>query len=278
MCEPKEPCYFVKREQLNWPEIERYGFWKGEDRYLELFREAGDAKVIGESSTLYTKAPQIDGVPERIARFNPEARFIYIMRDPVERAISHYWHEVRLGHERRDIAQAILRSSIYFNVSNYAMQLNAFFKYFDRSRIRMLTFEELISDTEAVLEDLYCWLGVDPTHQAPNRRERYNVRPDEVRRIKGNGWLHRLRYTRFWNVASRLVPKQIREFGVALSERCLRPEEFDPVEARHILRKSLRHEVDSLCTLLGRSFPEWKTLHNHEVVGQGGQAITAASN
>ena len=47
------------------------------------------------------------GVAERIAKFNPEARFIYIMRDPIERTISHYWFNVRLQGEQRDMLTAI---------------------------------------------------------------------------------------------------------------------------------------------------------------------------
>ena len=49
----------------------------------------------GESSTHYTKLPIFQGVPERLFRFNPEARLIYIMRNPFDRVVSHYWHALR---------------------------------------------------------------------------------------------------------------------------------------------------------------------------------------
>ena len=81
MCHPKEPCYFVDPDQLQpeWPELWRRGYWKDEKNYLKLFEGAGNAKIIGEASTDYTKLNLFTGVPERIASFCPDARFVYIM-------------------------------------------------------------------------------------------------------------------------------------------------------------------------------------------------------
>ena len=120
MCEPKEPWYFI--EEINWS--------KGEDWYLDLFKSAGNAKVVGESSTDYTKIPKYMGVPEKIRNFNPATRFIYIMRDPVKRTISHYWHNVRLHGEKRDPLKAIQEDSLYLEVSDYAMQLDPYIQIF----------------------------------------------------------------------------------------------------------------------------------------------------
>ena len=99
MCEPKESCYFVHPAQLDCPNIKKLELWKSEEHYLELFQSANTVEIIGEASTLYAKLPRITGVPERIAQFNPDARSIYVMRDPIERAISHYWHDGRGGNE-----------------------------------------------------------------------------------------------------------------------------------------------------------------------------------
>src|SRR5271168_2107075 len=97
MSSPKEPCHFVDPQVLRgvWPEMWRNGYWASDARYLALFARAGSAAVIGEASVFYSQEPLFAGVPERIVAFNQDARFIYIMRDPVERTISHYWHRVR---------------------------------------------------------------------------------------------------------------------------------------------------------------------------------------
>ena len=68
MCEPDEPSYFVDPRQLKviWRDMWERGFWRSEAHYLQLFRSAGDAMIVGEASTNYTKLPLMAGVPEKI--------------------------------------------------------------------------------------------------------------------------------------------------------------------------------------------------------------------
>ena len=80
----KEPGFFVEELTLR----------QGEDWYLSLFEQDDRFRYRGESSTHYTKLPVFRGVAERLSRFNPEARLIYIMRNPIERLVSHYWHNI----------------------------------------------------------------------------------------------------------------------------------------------------------------------------------------
>src|SRR3954464_4011523 len=71
--DPKEPSYFLEREQLLevFPGVEKRGFWKAEANYLALFAEATSAKIIGEASANYARLDRVTGVAERIARFAP---------------------------------------------------------------------------------------------------------------------------------------------------------------------------------------------------------------
>ena len=137
----KEPQYFAPhrtRNGLPWgqgnpcPE-------PGIDWYLRLFDDAGDVKYAGESSVSYTAVPVLSGCHERIYAFNPEARLIYIMRDPVERTVSHYWHNVAGGWEDRDMLAAVKRLKDYTARSHYAMQLRPYINTFGRDRVHLLT-------------------------------------------------------------------------------------------------------------------------------------------
>jgi hypothetical protein len=103
----------------------------------------------------------VPGVPERIAAFNPEARFIYLLRDPVERAISHYWHIVRHHTEHRPIAEAVRRDRQFAAVSHYAMQLTPFPERFGRDRVAVRVHERLVADPKGGIRGVYQWLGVD---------------------------------------------------------------------------------------------------------------------
>ena len=64
----------------------------GIEWYSSLFTRVGNKQLCGEASTNYTRWPQVDGVPELIQQIIPNVKLIYIMRDPVERAFSHFVH------------------------------------------------------------------------------------------------------------------------------------------------------------------------------------------
>jgi hypothetical protein len=123
MCSPKEPSYFVEPDQLGvlQPFLWKQGYWRSEERYLKLFQSDKNELFFGEASVYYTHLPHATGVAERLNRFNPQARLIYIMRDPIERTISHYWHRVVYNDEHRTMLQAVAEDSKYCDVSYYAM-------------------------------------------------------------------------------------------------------------------------------------------------------------
>jgi hypothetical protein len=262
---PKEPCYFVDPEVLHryWPEMWERGYWRSEAAYLSLFAQAGEATVIGEASTDYAKLPRYQGVPERIAAFAPEARFLYIMRDPVDRTLSHYWHEVEYGRERRPLLEAIRTDPHYREVSHYAMQIAPYLERFGPDRVLALTFEGYKADPAATMRQVYGWLGVDPALVPEEMGEKQNVTPPVVRQTRGLGMLQRFRHSAAWSAVEGLVPKRVREWGRGLADR---PVERDAArqeadQARAYLRPLQHAETEDLSRLLGRDFPEWRTLY-----------------
>ncbi len=264
MSEPKEPCYFVDRQQIESPArevVEGWGFWRGEEHYLALFDGAGDARIVGESSTNYSKAPKMSGVPERIVRFDDEAKIVYIMRDPVERTISHYWHAVGQRKERRDLVTALEQEPHYREVSRYAFQLRPYLRLFGADRVRTLTFEELIADPLEVLRRLFEWLEVDPGFEPPTTDRRENVTPAELERVRGDGKLDELRESPAWNRLGPLVPGAVRRWGRRLAAERVDRSAEDLERAGEILRPAQLDETEELSELLGRAFPEWATLY-----------------
>src|SRR5262245_46073038 len=90
MSDLKEPHFFSSG--LGWD--------KGEEWYCSLFTEAGSATAVGESSTSYSKFPDVRHVPERAISLIPDLRVVYLVRDPIERIRSQYLHHVVMGEER----------------------------------------------------------------------------------------------------------------------------------------------------------------------------------
>lgn len=77
---------------------------KAKNGMKKKFRDCESNKKIGEKTPYYMYHPK---VPERMNEIIPEAQLIFILRNPVDRAYSHYWHEVRKGRERFSFEGAI---------------------------------------------------------------------------------------------------------------------------------------------------------------------------
>jgi len=264
MCAPEEPSYFVEPNQLRtlWPEAWDLGFWRSEDNYLDLFRENRDAIHLGEASTNYAKRPFVDGVPERIHDFNPDSRFIYLMRDPIERTISHYWHQVRHSAEHRPMLEAIKSDPQYLDVSHYAMQLTPYLDLFGPERVAVLSFEQLTYDPRAAMRPLYEWLDVDPTlADASCFDAAENVTPDVVRMAAWHGVLQQVRNSRPFRFLTPYLPRGFREKAVRLATRQVDRRALDVTEVVEYLRPIQQRQTEALTRLVGREFPEWSTLY-----------------
>jgi hypothetical protein len=264
MSSPKEPCYFADPGALRrvWPNAWEQGYWRSPERYLSLFAAAGPAAVIGEGSTVYSQLPLFAQVPERILEFNPEARFIYIIRDPVERTLSHYWHRVRWWGERRSMLAAIRADARYADVSHYARQLNAYLSCVGRERIYVVTLEQFAADAATELSRIYAWLGVDPTFApATWGNADLNTTPSVVDQARGLGLLARLRRSEAYVRFAPNLPRWLRKLGTAFAERPVRPAEVDTADACAYLRPLQQRQTAELSRLLDRSFPEWCTLY-----------------
>lgn len=262
MCEPKEPGYFV--EELNLD--------KGEAWYLDLFKDAGGAAIVGESSTHYSKYPSYKGVAERVAKYAPDARLVYVMRDPVQRALSQYWYSIdaaarrpdsRFHMETRQLATAVKEDHTYVDFSDYAMQLQHYMKYFDRDQIYTLTFESLIADPHRETNSLLEWLGVEGSLDESVFERQWNATPDELVKVKGRGLLQRFRVSRTWELISPLVPKSFRKMGVSMAVSSTDKDEGEDECAINYLRPIMQAKTENLVELLGREFPEWRTLYNN---------------
>ena len=258
MSSVKEPGFFV--DQLTWK--------KGWTWYKKLFESAGDCKIIGESSTEYTKLPCYENVVEKIAEFVPGSKFIYVMRDPIERTISHYWHNVRSRKktERRDIMSALKKDSTLVNYSDYATQLEPYLDRFGRERVYILTMEELLSGPDQSLVEIFKWLEVSNPDYCVKFEKKHTTPQIVTQKI---GWLSRLRFHPVWNCLGPFVPSKIRTGLRKLSEpTSIDRKKVDLTEAIEHLKHVFYPKVDRLEQLLNRKFPEWNTLNGNTLNGQ----------
>jgi hypothetical protein len=153
MSRPKELNFFVA--ELNWP--------LGRDWYAGHFDRK--APIRGESSPHYTNRPSFGGVPERMREMlGADIRLIYVVRNPIDRMLSHYLHNVGGGYEDRTLTDALGDpESSYVTRSRYFFQLEPYLEAFDPVRILIVGREELKADRPGTMRRAFDFLGVDPS-------------------------------------------------------------------------------------------------------------------
>ena len=151
MSTPKEPNYFSDDEV----------YAKGEEWYTNLFVKSKSGLIRGESSTHYTKQPTYPKTVERMLKYAPEVKFIYVMRHPVERLISHYIHEWSQGVIGCDINKAIKSFPELLDYGCYDMQLDPYLKQFGSLQVLPLFAERLRSTPLRELETIFEFLNID---------------------------------------------------------------------------------------------------------------------
>lgn len=159
MSDPKEPTYFARDDRFNW----------GADWYLSLFSGVGEGQICGEASTNYTNWPLYPHTVERMHNLLPEARLIYIMRHPVDRAYSHYLQLIEnIRAEDPDFKfsdtfeQHLVKDDSVIQSSMYMLQIERFLERYDRDRLLLLFFEDFIRDPGTTLAQVSNFLGLDP--------------------------------------------------------------------------------------------------------------------
>jgi len=135
--------------------------------YQGLFEEAGNAKAIGEASPMYLYNKD---APVRIKERLPRVKLIAILRQPVDRLYSRYMHLMREGREPgKQFADALDEQSIWWRRNDlvkegfYGTYLKRYYGLFNNDQIKVLLYDELKSNPEKVMLELYEYIGVEPT-------------------------------------------------------------------------------------------------------------------
>ncbi|NCC73657.1 MAG: sulfotransferase [Sphingobacteriia bacterium] len=159
----KELHFFDHDDQVN----------KGLEFYAQYFKDAGNAKAIGEASPSYLFYPE---VAARIyTMLGEKMRIIVLLRNPAERAFSHYKMMLANGFEKRSFTEAITtnlqslqkginfdRVTSYLDRGFYASQLRNYNQFFPKENIKIVLFEEDFAENrKRTIRQIQKFLGVD---------------------------------------------------------------------------------------------------------------------
>lgn len=150
-----------------------HNYEKGYASYHRRF-EFGPWKT-GEYSTLYFHDRN---VPKRIHMYNPDARLIVAIRDPVERAYSQHKHEVRRNRipvELYRFEDALEHNPSYTEQGYYGTHLENYLQHFDLNNIHIVSYDDVTAEPRRVIADLFTFLGVASDFEPPTLFERINI-------------------------------------------------------------------------------------------------------
>lgn len=171
MSEPKEPYYFSDDPV----------FARGQEWYETLFNNAPDGAIKGESSTHYTKLPTHPATIERLAPILPNAKFIYVMRHPIDRLVSHYIHAWSERETDAPIDTAISDLPQLIDYSRYGYQLTPWVETFGAEKIHLIFFEQMTANPQAVLTRAAQFLGADGPVTWRDAKDAANVSAKRMR-------------------------------------------------------------------------------------------------
>jgi hypothetical protein len=175
MSEPKEPNFFSDDAEYR----------KGTTFYSNLFADAAEADLCGESSTHYTKLPDYPDTIERMKAFVPNVRLIYIMRHPIDRLVSHYIHQWTQNVIRCDINEAVERYPELINYGRYAYQLEPYFEAFSKAAVLPLFFAAVKRQPQRELERVARFIGYERPVLWKDDLGAQNVSSERLRRFPG---------------------------------------------------------------------------------------------
>lgn len=246
MAGAKELNFFVA--DRNWP--------RGVGWYQSHFSRP--TLVRGETSPNYTNHPWYPGVPERMASIVPDARLIFLVRDPIQRIVSHYVQRLSLGLEHRPLAEALADASpdnLLVTRSLYHWQLQQFLPYYPLERILIVATEDLHHHRLETLRRVFAFLSVDPDFHSSGFQQ-VKFRSHELRRL--SPWGLRLRNYSYGHM-NRTAPALQRFVTYWACYPLSRRLERSVVQAsqREALTATLWPDAQQLRALTGQAFAQW---------------------
>ena len=250
----KEPDFFSDIE------IQEQGLYYGSSRinnitkYNSLFSDWIDESIIGEASVSYLFYPN---VPQRIKIYNDNSKIIIMLRNPIERAFSHYLMDYRLGltsnsFEEEFDKKTTLNFQQYFLLGNYFQQVKRYLDIFGKENVHIIWYSDFIEKTENELNKVISFLGLNTDFSVDfNKIHNSFSMPKNnfIRKIYSVVWLRK--------TLSFLFPVNIQ----IILKKALFNEDNKPKlseKTRELLCKYYLSDIESLEKLLSVNLSKWK--------------------
>jgi len=136
-------------------------YYLGQSWYMKQFSNINNIKILFDPTPNYFRSPV---APERIAKDNPKAKILICIRNPIERAFSHYWHEKKKLRFNFKFEEALDNFDLFTNWIEpgfYSIHIKRFLLYFSKNQILFQFFDNLKNDPRKFLQEILNFIGLD---------------------------------------------------------------------------------------------------------------------
>lgn len=246
-CSEKEPKFFTNT----------HAWGKGFDWYQSLWGwDPAKHNIALEASTSYTRVPIRANAAERISTLKGKARFkfIYIVRNPIERIESHYTHGLSQGWEEAKKNNSSVIDREFIEVSRYAKQIEEYYKRFSSNDILLLDFEDLKSQPLDVLRKVCQFLDIDPEYKFQGIDIKHNA--NNQRLVNEHLWKLMSRFRPLYSLVKLMPNKQKK-----MIYSCLGPKRNSNIklslEQREFILSELQDDLRKLNFNYGIDVSRW---------------------
>jgi len=252
----KEPNYFCKKIiPENHPLLNSI---RNKKDYLKLFDDVENEDVIGEASIHYLADPE---APELIQKISPNARILISLRDPVERAFSHYLFRKLTGWSLSSFEDQITMElnsteksydpNHFLKYGIYSESVKRYLDYFGEKKIKIIIFEEFVKNKKLMLEEILRFL--EKNHDINYLENKVH---NPYRELRGSRIINYLRTNESQKkIIQKISPKTFRN---TIKEKIFYKQQQKPEmnqRDREVLKNYYREDVEKLQNFLERKLP-----------------------
>jgi hypothetical protein len=251
----KEPHYFARKDihefhdKVGYPKI--ISDFK---EYISLFKGGKDKKIRGEASVnyLYSKSATCE-----IYKLIPDAKIIISLRNPIERALSHFKYDLTFGVIFvKSFCEAIKKRPFHLWMGLYYEHVKRYLETFSTQNVKIIIYDDLKNDTLSVMKDICRFLEIDENYVFNIDLKKYNASL-----MPKNVYFH-IFAIKIAKILKRIIPphfydKMRKIYRVFFLSENSNSFDFDVSRCIDFLVDYFKEDIKKLSDLLGRDLSFW---------------------
>ena len=261
----KEPHFFDSNKSWN----------KGVEWYQSSYYAKASHQCVGDFTPTYLSNNLAPGRIRKV--LGNQVKFVVILRNPIDRAYSHYLHTKRDQHENLSFIEALEEEEqrlnkyrkendhigmirfAYQEQGMYAKQLDRYFKLFDRGQFYITTFDDFVSKQEHVIKEVCAFLGLQ--HQEGMQYVLQSNKSSEARSVALKNLIKKpsmIKKLAKWLVPSFAIRQKLRNYVQALNNKSIEKKPLSEIDRKNCYQRYFKQEIQSLEDLLSINLTHWK--------------------